>query len=112
MPAQPFVKGVSLGEATEENAADRFDRFKSCAQEHGLRLSRIYLLNLNRQMGLQGSLVMDCAACKSRWLVRVHHGELVSASLEVIEQLKKARDGQVTAPPGAPGAPSDPALSD
>lgn len=104
MPTQPSARSVQW-EEDGESAPERVGRFRGCAYEHGLRLSRIYLLSPNRQMGLQGSLVMDCGSCGARWLVRVHHAELVRESLQAIEQLKQARDGQVTVPPGAAGAP-------
>lgn len=104
MPTPP-APSVQWGGEVEETAGDRVGRFRGCAYDHGLRLSRVYLLSPNRQMGLQGSLVMDCGTCGARWLVRVHHAELVSQPLDAVEQLKQARDGQVTVPPGAPGAP-------
>jgi hypothetical protein len=105
MTTPPSAHSVQWGGEVEETAAERVGRFRSCAYEHGIRLSRVYLLSPNRQMGLQGSLVMDCGACGARWLVRVHHAELVSQPLEAVEQLKQAREGQVTVPPGAPGVP-------
>lgn len=105
MPKYPGARADQWATGAEESAVERVGRFRGCAYEHGLRLARVYLLSPNRQMGLQGSLVLDCATCGVRWLVRVHHAELVSESLEMIEQLKQARDGQVTVPPGTSGAP-------
>jgi hypothetical protein len=83
-------------------------RFRDCASTHGLRLHRIHLLSGGKAGSLQSTVVFDCT-CGQRWLMRVMQGDVVSVDGEVIEQLKRARDGQVTAPPGFPGAP-DPAV--
>jgi len=57
-----------------------------------------------RQQGaLQSTVVFDCT-CGQRWLMRVMQGDVVSVDGEVLDGLKRARDGQVTAPPGSPGA--------
>ncbi|MBI4611305.1 MAG: hypothetical protein HY726_20130 [Candidatus Rokubacteria bacterium] len=105
MARDPLAGNVRWRAEGGESAAERVARFRGCAYEHGLRLSRVYLLSPNRQMGLQGSMVMDCHSCGSRWFVRLHHAELFPESLTVIDELKHARDGQVTVPPGAPGGP-------
>jgi hypothetical protein len=105
VPSEASAPSAQWRETTEETAAQRVGRFRGCAYEHGLRLARVYLLSPNRQMGLQGSLVMDCGSCGERWLVRVHHAELISQPMESIEQIRQGRDGQLTVPPGAPGAP-------
>ena len=78
-------------------------RFRTCASTHGLRLHRIHLLNGGKQGALQSTVVFDCT-CGQRWLMRVMQGDVVSVDGEVLDGLKRARDGQVTAPPGSPGA--------
>lgn len=82
-------------------------RFKSCAASHGLRLHRIHLLAGGKAGTLQSSLVFDCS-CGQRWLMRVAQGDVVSVDGAVLAELKRAREGQATAPPGYAGAP-DPA---
>jgi hypothetical protein len=79
-------------------------RFRSCAAEHGLRLHRIHLLAGGKQGTLQSTVILDCT-CGQRWLMRVAQGDVVSVDGEILDQLKRARDGQVTAPPGFAGAP-------
>jgi hypothetical protein len=78
-------------------------RFKACAAEHGLHLHRIHLLNGGKPGTMQSTVVFDCS-CGQRWLMRVAQGDVVSVDGEVIETLKRARDGQTTAPPGFAGA--------
>ena len=77
-------------------------QFRGCAAEHGLRLHRIHLLAGGKPGTLQSTVVFDCT-CGQRWLMRVAQGDVVSVDGEVIEQLKRARDGQATAPPGFAG---------
>ena len=78
-------------------------RFRTCTSTHGLRLHRIHLLNSGKQGALQSTIVFDCT-CGQRWLMRVMQGDVVSVDAEVLEGLKRARDGQATAPPGVAGA--------
>jgi hypothetical protein len=85
-------------------AVEPHTHFRSCAAEHGLRLHRIHLLAGGRPGALQSTVVLDCT-CGRRWLMRVTQGDVVSVDGEVLEQLKRARDGQATAPPGFAGAP-------
>lgn len=82
-------------------------RFRACASEHGLRLHRIHLLSSGKPGALQSTVIFDCT-CGQRWLMRVAQGDVVSVDHEVLDQLKRAREGQPTAPPGYAGAP-DPA---
>lgn len=78
--------------------------FGTCAAGHGLRLHRIHLLSATRAQGFQSSVVFDCS-CGQRWLLRVMQGDVVSVSGEILAQLSRGREGQVTRPPGFPGAP-------
>jgi hypothetical protein len=78
-------------------------RFRTCASTHGLRLHRIHLLAGGKVGTLQSTVVFDCT-CGQRWLMRVVQGDVVSVDGGVLSELKRARDGQVTAPPGFPGA--------
>ncbi len=78
-------------------------RFWACASTHGLRLHRIHMLASGKAGALQSTVVFDCS-CGQRWLMRVGQGDVVAVDGEVLEQLKRARDGQATAPPGFPGA--------
>ncbi len=78
-------------------------RFKACASKHGLRLHRIHLLAGGKAGTLQSTVVFDCS-CGQRWLMRVGQGDVVAVDGEVLTKLKRARDGQTTAPPGFPGA--------
>jgi hypothetical protein len=52
---------------------------------------------------LQSTMVLDCT-CGQRWLMRVMQGDVVSVDGQILEELRRARDGQVTAPPGFAGA--------
>lgn len=78
--------------------------FRGCAAEHGLRLHRIHLLASGKPGTLQSTVVFDCP-CGRRWLMRVAQADVVSVDARVLEQLKRARDGQATAPPGFAGGP-------
>jgi hypothetical protein len=78
-------------------------RFRTCAATHGLRLHRIHLLSAGKVGALQSTVVLDCS-CGQRWLMRVMQGDVVAVDGAVIDQLKRAREGQPTAPPGFPGA--------
>jgi hypothetical protein len=78
-------------------------RFRACASEHGLKLHRIHLLAGGKVGSLQSTVVFDCS-CGQRWLMRVAQGDVVAVDGEVLAGLKRARDGQATAPPGFPGA--------
>lgn len=78
-------------------------RFRSCAGTHGLRLHRIHLLSGGKVGSLQSTVIFDCT-CGQRWLMRVAQGDVVSVEGEVLTELRRARDGQATAPPGFAGA--------
>jgi hypothetical protein len=80
-------------------------RFKLCAARHGLRLHRIHVLSAGSTGSFQSTLVFDCG-CGLRWLLRVAHGDVVAVDGAVLEELRRGRDGQVTAPPGFAGAPA------
>ena len=77
-------------------------RFRACAAEHGLRLHRIHLLAGGKPGTMQSTVIFDCS-CGQRWLMRVSQADVVSVEGEVLDQLKRARDGQPTAPPGFAG---------
>jgi hypothetical protein len=81
-------------------------RFRSCASAHGLRLHRIHPMAGARVGTLQSTVVFDCR-CGQRWLMRVQHGDVVSVDGQILEELRRARDGQSTAPPGSPAAPDE-----
>ncbi len=74
-------------------------RFRACAATHGLRLHRIHLLAGGKVGTMQSTVIFDCS-CGQRWLMRVAQGDVVSVDGEVLTELQRARDGQVTAPPG------------
>lgn len=78
-------------------------RFRACAAEHGLKLHRIHLLASGKVGSLQSTLVFDCT-CGRRWLMRVVQADVVAVDGELLAELRRARDGQPTAPPGFPGA--------
>jgi hypothetical protein len=78
-------------------------RFKRCSEQHGLKLHRIHVLSAGSAGSFQSTLVFDCA-CGLRWLLRVGHGDVVSVERAVLDELRRGREGQVTAPPGFPGA--------
>jgi hypothetical protein len=80
-------------------------RFKTCAEGHGLRLHRIHVLSAGSTGSFQSTLVFDCT-CGLRWLLRVSHGDVVAVDRSVLEELRRGREGQVTAPPGFAGAPA------
>jgi hypothetical protein len=82
-------------------------RFKSCAEDHGIRLHRIHLLSATKVGSFQSTIVFDCG-CGQRWLLRVMQGDVVSVDTEILEELRRGREGQATAPPGFPGAPDEP----
>lgn len=81
-------------------------RFRSCASSHGLRLHRIHPMAGAKVGTMQSTVVFDCR-CGQRWLMKVQHGDVVSVDGEVLESLRRARDGQVTAPPGFAAAPEE-----
>lgn len=78
-------------------------RFKTCASTHGLRLHRIHPLAGGKAGALQSTVVFDCS-CGQRWLMRVGQSDVVAVDGDALSQLRRARDGQATAPPGFPGA--------
>jgi|GEM_PF-2192379 len=78
-------------------------QFRTCAATHGLRLHRIHLLAGGKAGTLQSTVVFDCS-CRQRWLMRVGQGDVVAVDGKVLAQLKRAREGQATAPPGFAGA--------
>lgn len=78
-------------------------RFKICTERHGLALHRIHVLSAGSTGSFQSTLVFDCI-CGLRWLLRVAHGDVVAVDRAILEELRRGREGQVTAPPGFPGA--------
>lgn len=74
-------------------------RFRSCAATHGLRLHRIHPMAGGKVGALQSTVVFDCT-CGQRWLMRVTQGDVVSVEGQILDDLRRARDGQPTAPPG------------
>jgi hypothetical protein len=96
-PAAPAV----LKEASE---VEQHGRFKVCAETHGIRLHRIHVLSATKLGSFQSTLVFDCV-CGQRWLLRVMQGDVVSVDTGILEELRRGREGQATAPPGYPGAP-------
>jgi hypothetical protein len=78
-------------------------RFRACAQEHGLKLHRIHMLSATKGGAFQSTVVFDCS-CAQRWLLRVSQGDVVAVDGDLLAELQRGRDGQVTAPPGFPGA--------
>jgi hypothetical protein len=88
--------------ARPETDIEPHTKFRTCASTHGMRLHRIHLLNGGKQGALQSTVVFDCT-CGQRWLMRVMQGDVVSVDGEMLDGLKRARDGQATAPPGFPG---------
>ena len=93
---------VALKEAAE---VEQHGRFKVCAETHGIRLHRIHVLSATKLGSFQSTLVFDCV-CGQRWLLRVMQGDVVSVDTGILEELRRGREGQATAPPGYPGAPS------
>jgi hypothetical protein len=87
-------------------------RFRMCAERHGLKLHRTHLLSATRTGSLPSTWVFDCG-CGQRWLLRVSHADVVPVDVEVLERLRRARDGQPTAPPGFPalGTEAEPVSS-
>ncbi len=81
-------------------------RFRTCAGSHGLRLHRIHLLAAAKTGSFQSTVVFDCL-CGQRWLLRVNQGEVVSVDSDILDELRRNREGQSTAPPGFSGAPDD-----
>lgn len=77
--------------------------FRRCAESHGLRLHRIHLLAATRAGNFDTTQVFDCS-CGQRWLLRVRQAEAVSIDASTLTAIRSAREGQVTAPPGVPGA--------
>jgi hypothetical protein len=82
-------------------------RFKACTQRHGLHLHRIYVLSAGSTGSFQSTVVFDCT-CGRRWLLRVAHGDVVAVDRALLDELRRGREGQVTAPPGFAGAPGRP----
>lgn len=78
-------------------------RFRACAATHGLRLHRVHLLGSGKVGSLPCTLVFDCR-CGQRWLMRVAQSDVVAVDGALLAELRRARDGQPTAPPGFPGA--------
>jgi hypothetical protein len=86
-------------------------RFRACAERHGLRLHRTHVLAPTKTGTFASTWIFDCG-CGQRWLLRVTQGEAVSVDGAVLDQLRRDREGQATAPPGFPGLPEPaPALS-
>lgn len=85
-------------------------RFKLCTERHGLRLHRIHVLSAGSTGSFQSTVVFDCA-CGLRWLLRVAHGDVVAVDRTILEELRRGRAGQLTAPPGFAGAPDRPKAS-
>lgn len=81
-------------------------RFRTCAGSHGLRLHRIHLLSAGKSGTFQSTVVFDCL-CGQRWLLRVAQGDVVSVDSKILEELRRNREGQSTAPPGYSGAPDE-----
>jgi hypothetical protein len=79
-------------------------RFRACAEKHGLRLHRIHILSPDKAGTFHSTVVFDCG-CGQRWLLRALEGDVVSVDHEVLDELQRGRDGQVTAPPGFAAAP-------
>jgi hypothetical protein len=77
--------------------------FRRCAEHHGLRLHRIHLLAATRAGDFDTTQVFDCS-CGQRWLLRVRQAEAVSVDPAILAEIREARVGQVTAPPGVAGA--------
>jgi hypothetical protein len=82
-------------------------RFKTCTERHGLQLHRIHVLSAGSTGSFQSTVVFDCV-CGMRWLLRVAHGDVVSVDRAVLDELRRGREGQVTAPPGFPAADAIP----
>jgi hypothetical protein len=78
-------------------------QFRACAATHGLRLHRIHPMSGGKAGALQSTVVFDCT-CGQRWLMRVTQGDVVSVDGQIVDDLRRARDGQATAPPGFAGA--------
>lgn len=79
-------------------------RFKACTERHGVRLHRIHVLAAGSTGSFQATVVFDCT-CGLRWLLRMAHGDVVAVDRAVLDELRRGREGQVTAPPGFAGAP-------
>lgn len=84
-------------------------RFKICTEQHGVRLHRIHLLSATSTGTFQSTVVFDCV-CGQRWLLRVVHGDVVSVDRRILDELRRGREGQVTAPPGFAAAPEPGAM--
>jgi len=89
--------------ARPETDIEPHTTFRTCASTHGMRLHRIHLLNDGKPGALQSTVVFDCT-CGQRWLMRVIQGDVVSVDGEVLDDLKRSRNGRATTPPGFPGA--------
>ena len=99
------VQGVLPVEGVLKETAEveQHGRFKGCAETHGVRLHRIHVLSATKLGSFQSTLVFDCT-CGQRWLLRVMQGDVVSVDTGILEELRRGREGQATAPPGYPGA--------
>jgi hypothetical protein len=82
-------------------------RFRTCAERHGLRLHRTHLLSATRSGSFPSTWVFDCG-CGQRWVLRVSQADVVPVDVDVLERLRRDRDGQATAPPGFPALEADP----
>jgi hypothetical protein len=100
------VKDVQVEdvEVKESPEVEQHAFFKTCAENHGIRLHRIHVLSATKLGSFQSTLVFDCQ-CGQRWLLRVMQGDVVSVNTGILEELRRGREGQATAPPGFPGAP-------
>ena len=91
-----------MGRAPAE--IEQHERFRTCAGSHGLRLHRLHFLPGGKAGAVQSTVIFDCT-CGQRWLLRVMQGDVVSVDGAMLDELRRARDGQPTAPPGFPAAP-------
>jgi hypothetical protein len=87
--------------APEGTLTEPSTRFRTCAQEHGLSLHRIHVLAPGKTGGFASTVIFNCT-CGQRWLLRTGQAEVVSVDADLIEELRRGRDGQPTAPPGFP----------
>jgi hypothetical protein len=82
-------------------------RFRICAERHGLKLHRTHLLSATRSGSFPSTWVFDCG-CGQRWVLRVSQADVVPVDVDVLDHLRRHRDGQATAPPGFPALAHDP----
>jgi hypothetical protein len=95
---------VKDGFSRDSPEVEQHARFKNCAERHGIRLHRIHVLSATKVGSFQSTAVFDCV-CGQRWLLRIMQGDVVSVDTGILEELRRGREGQATAPPGFPGAP-------